>query len=235
MGGGESHFLESFHYAATEMRRALMEASQFAHVSEAEIDHFMIWAYANMSTTDAFLEARVCPEIPKVFRANHLIRRFEEEFGHLCPVCQCVIQQEEDRKPAWYRYSLMPSWLTYRSLNDHNDAHCECEDALRSLVWETDRVDRGDIGSAKRLAAFFTRKGHRHDLVDLLESRAAQKPPLRIDPSTVTRTFNYADTRDVRDISDEEIIRLMDARRPKRRRPASPWDQVHRKDLSNFC
>lgn len=238
--GHFSEFLKSFNYAGSVMRRALIEAPQFAHVTETEIDRFMDWAYANLSHTDYGIEALVLRnEIPKVFSAHTLMSRFEEQFGHLCPVCHCVVPTDEKRVPLHSIYEFMPSWLDHEP-DSAVEAHAECATLANEMLWEVDLTLKGNARAAKNIAFALTKKGPLNRLFELVEQKRHCIPPLRFDPTMVTRSrvgISYSDTRYVIDISHKEVERLWEEHRRKTVKPPppTPWHQLHRGNLSNFC
>lgn len=231
-----SDFLKTFNYAGSVMRRALIEAPQFAHVAEADIDQFMERAYANLSRTDNFIEALVCKEIPKVFRADAFLRAFQDQFGHLCPVCHCVVPKDEERKPLHAILEFMPSWLDYET-DDKAEAHAECALLANEMLWDVDLTLKGNARAGKNVALALQKKGPLSRLFELLERKRRHIPPLRFDPKTVRRDRGYQDTRYVIDIPYEEVERLWESHRiqpEKPKPPPTPWHQLHRADLSNF-
>lgn len=231
-------FLASFEYAKSEMVRAITAAGQFAHVCERDIDAFMAWAEINIGHKATCLESKVIPHYPRVFKANYLLSKFEEWFGHLCPVCYTVIGADEPRGRYTRPYETMPSWLYYKGeyFHDYCHAHELCALGIKEVMNDLDGTLRGNLYHSNQLMDFF-RRGKRayRWFWDEIEKRRLIRPPLRFDPSLKTDHF-YEDTRYVRDMPDEEVEAFFERiRREQRRKNAARFypPSVGRRDLAN--
>lgn len=214
---------KTFHYARSEMGRAILEAGQFAHVPEADV-----WATLDELewpcreyVTVSFQHGHQSKE--PGFYSQQTLMAFAARFGTLCPVCLTPVGLEK-RSALWADVEYMPTWLSYEGDSEfpvmaiteepewyteawqsrywpgygtRGRGHARCGIVDRVANWLTSG-DCADSDCLNSVSYFFRRRaGGFNDYLNWLRDRPHL--PLRFNPRTRRERRPYRDMRDLVD------------------------------------